>query len=135
MALILDTGAAYAWYDRDDKWHEPVRELVEAEPGSLILPSAVIPEIDYLLSSAIGFNAQLAFYQDLVAPAYVVTDLGKDGHRRVMDLNRDHRDLGLGFVDASVMATAETLGLGRVATTDRRHFGAVSLRLTLQLLP
>lgn len=41
----------------------------------------------------------------------------------------------LGFADAAVMATAEMLGIGRVATTDRRDFGAVALRLQLELLP
>ena len=31
----------------------------------------------------------------------------------------------LGFVDATVIAVAERLKLETIATTDRRHFGAV----------
>lgn len=35
------------------------------------------------------------------------------------------RDLGLGFVDATVIATAERVDAVEVLTTDRRHFSAV----------
>jgi predicted nucleic acid-binding protein len=51
----------------------------------------------------------------------------------------DRRDkyqaLRLGFVDAAVLAMAEHLKLGRIATTDRRHFNSVRLSVPLELLP
>ncbi len=34
----------------------------------------------------------------------------------------------LGLVDASIVATAERLGITRIATRDVRHFGAVALQ-------
>ena len=36
-----------------------------------------------------------------------------------------YRDFPLGTVDASVVACAERLGATRMATVDRRHFGAI----------
>ncbi len=41
------------------------------------------------------------------------------------DLVEQYADLGLGGTDASVAAIAGRLGIGRVATTDRRHFSVV----------
>ena len=38
---------------------------------------------------------------------------------------RKYSDLDLGFVDASVIATAERLDATEALTTDRRHFSAV----------
>jgi predicted nucleic acid-binding protein len=38
-------------------------------------------------------------------------------------------------VDASIIALAETLGLSRVATTDRRHFEPLAATFSLELLP
>jgi predicted nucleic acid-binding protein len=52
-----------------------------------------------------------------------------------LELNRKYQALRLGFVDAAVLTLAEDLGLGRIATTDRRHFGAVRLSIPLELLP
>jgi predicted nucleic acid-binding protein len=53
---------------------------------------------------------------------------------RVLELNRKYRDLRLGFVDAAVLVLAEELKLSRIATTDRRDFGAVKLALPIELL-
>jgi predicted nucleic acid-binding protein len=135
LSLVLDTGALYAWYDRDDRWHGAVRALLDADTGALIVPAAVIPEVDYLLGRAIGTEAQLALYDDLTISAFLVTDLDEAGYRRVLELNRRYRDLQLGFVDAAVMATVESLGIGRIATTDRRDFSAVNLEIEIELLP
>jgi predicted nucleic acid-binding protein len=45
-----------------------------------------------------------------------------------MEIDRRYADLGLGLVDGSVIALAETLGIRRLATRDVRHFAAVRLR-------
>ena len=43
----------------------------------------------------------------------------------------------MGFVDAALLAVVERLGEPKLATLDRRHFGAMKPRhvLNLQLLP
>jgi predicted nucleic acid-binding protein len=45
--------------------------------------------------------------------------------QRMAALVRQYADLGLGGTDAAVIATAERLGVTRVATVDRRHFTVV----------
>ena len=45
-----------------------------------------------------------------------------------MEVDRRFADLGLGLVDASVVALAESLGIRRLATRDIRRFAAVRLR-------
>jgi len=47
---------------------------------------------------------------------------------RVAELVSTYRDLSLGGIDASVVATAERLGIEQVATLDRRHFAVVRPR-------
>ena len=38
-------------------------------------------------------------------------------------------------VDAAVVAIAESLGLSRVATTDRRHFEPLAAALSIEIVP
>lgn len=135
MTLLLDTGAAYAYYDRDDSWHEAMRQVIDEEAGTLALPAVVIPEIDHLLGHRLGQSAQLALYDDIVEGVYLVVDLDMDRYRRVLELNRRYADLRLGFVDAAVAALSEQLGVRRLATTDRRHFPAIARDVPLDLLP
>lgn len=135
MTLLLDSGVVYAYYDADDRWHDPVRELLDDEGGPLVVPAVVIPEVDHLLGVRIGHAAQVALYEDLVAGVYLTVDLEADRYARVLDLNRRYSDLALGFVDAAVAALAEQLGLERLATTDRRHFPAITGDVALDLVP
>jgi len=46
---------------------------------------------------------------------------------RAMDIDREYRDVGLGLVDASIVADRGA-GVYRLATRDVRHFTAVRLR-------
>ena len=133
MAVLLDTGILYAYYDRRDTWHAAALELFGREQGGLVVPAPVIVEVDYLLGKRLGREPQMTFYRGLTEGNYFVVDLVGEGYERVLELNRQYADLNLGFVDAAVVVIAETLGLNRVATTDRRHFGVVGAGL--ELLP
>jgi predicted nucleic acid-binding protein len=52
----------------------------------------------------------------------------------IAETDRQYAALDLGFVDLSIIAIAESLGLTRIATTDRRDFGALEKYLSLTLL-
>jgi predicted nucleic acid-binding protein len=135
MSLLVDTGIAYAYYDRSDRWHEPARAVITGHHGGLILPSPVIPEVDHLLGHRLGVKARLTFYRAIVEGHYLVADLPQSSYLRVVELNRQFSDLELGFVDAAIVAMAEVLGLTRIATADRRHFEPVAAALGLALAP
>lgn len=135
MSLLLDTGIVYAYYDRSDRWHQRARALLQGEPHGLILPAPVIPEVDHLLGQRLGAKGRHTFYAGIVEGYYLVADLPTEAYGRVADLNRRFEDMELGFVDAAVIALAETLGVLRVATTDRRHFDPLAAALSIELLP
>lgn len=135
MALVLDTGVLYAYYDRSDSWHKRALALFRKEHGGLVLPALVIPEVDHLLGNRLGSAAQEIFYQAIIDGAYFVADLPHDKFARVLELNRQFAELDLGFVDAAVIAISESIGLPRIATTDRRDFEPVAAALSLTLLP
>lgn len=135
VAILLDTGIVYAYYDRSDAWHQRALRLLRSEEGGLIVPSPVIPEVDHLLGERLGAKARLVFYRGLVEGYYFVADLPREQYARVVELNRQFSELDVGFVDAAVVAIAEALGLSRVATTDLRDFGPMARALTLELLP
>jgi uncharacterized protein len=135
MSVLLDSGILYAYYDRSDSWHDRARTLMQAEQHGLILPAPVVPEVDHLLGHRLGARSRFTFYQGIVGGYYLIADLPTAAYSRVADLNRQFDDLDLGFVDAAIVALAETLGLSRIATADRRHFAPLAVALSLELLP
>ena len=135
MAVLLDTGILYAYYDRRDAWHERSVDIARRDEGQLIVPAPVIPEVDHLLGRRLGPDARLVFYRGLAEGYYFVADLPRDGYARVADLNRQFANLTLGFVDAAIVAIGEALDLRRIATTDRRDFEPLATALSLVLVP
>ena len=135
MSLLLDTGALYAYYDRSDNWHAKMVALIRKEARGLIVPAPVIPEVDYLLGARLGAASRSVFYSGIIGNHFFVADLPRAAYVRVAQIDAQFADLALGFVDASIVALAESLKARRVATTDRRHFTPLASAFSLELLP
>lgn len=133
--IVADTGALVALIDADDRHHGSLRALFEEDPDAWVVPWAVLPEVDYLLATRVGRLAQQAFLADLAEGAYHVEWGRLEDLERARELDARHSSLGLGLVDAAVIALAERLGAGAIATLDLRHFGAVEIGGGPRLLP
>ena len=65
MALIADSGAIYALYDARDRHHAAVTAALDEESETIIVPMAILAEIDYLLRVRIGSRAVLRFLEGI----------------------------------------------------------------------
>jgi predicted nucleic acid-binding protein len=125
VALILDTGPLLAALDAADPDHAACAALLVDADEDLVVPGLVLAELDYWCHERLGVDAWLVFLEDVVRGAYRVEPPALVDLERCAALQRRYADLGLGVVDASVVALAERLGERRVATLDHRHFAVV----------
>jgi predicted nucleic acid-binding protein len=133
--IVADTGAMVALIDRSEDYHRVLKGLYDDDPDAWVLPWAILPEIDYLIASHLGRKAQDAFFAD-VADGTLSIEWGRDEDLAAAQrIHTRYRSLGLGLVDAVVIATAERLGADAIATFDLRHFGAVPIKGNPRLLP
>jgi predicted nucleic acid-binding protein len=133
--IVVDTGAMIALIDRDDKHHETIKAIYEADPDAWLLPWAILPEVDYLLGTHVSRKAEEAFLKDLADGGYRV-EWGEDADvEAAQRIAHQHRALALGLVDASVIAITERLRAKAIVTVDVRHFGAVRIAGNPKLLP
>jgi len=123
MPLLVDTGVVFALADRSDAWHVRVRDHVKSSGEALLAPAMILPEVAYLLRRRVGADAELAFARALADGELSVENLTARDWRRSAALMEEYE--WLGFVDATIVAVAERLKVRTLATTDRRHFGAV----------
>lgn len=128
MTVIADTGPLYALVDADDEWHERAVEWWRANREPIVVPVCVLPEVCYLLQARISLEAESAFIRAVAKGEFIVEPLEPEDITRAAMLMGKYADLGLGFVDATVIATAERLDVTEVLTADRRHFSAVRPR-------
>jgi hypothetical protein len=135
--MVLDTSGLFAAIDAGQRQHEEVRQALEADPGPFLLSPFVLAEIDYLLGTRVGVDAQLALLDEVARGAYQLESFGAEDVELAGRLVRRYRDLRIGLADASLVVLAERAGTNRILTLDERHFRALrSLRgRRLKLLP
>lgn len=122
---VFDTGVLFASLDRTDTHHNECAALLSGRNEDLIVPEPVVVEIDWLARSRGIPTATVTFLDSIAQGEGVLCRLSIDDYRRVSQLLVRYRDLGLSFVDATVVAVAERLGEQVIATLDRRHFSVV----------
>ena len=121
-AALVDTGIVYALADKGDAWHSRAMESVGGFQGRLIVPLSVIPEACYLLNAYLGPSAEIAFLDALLHREMSVEPVTTPDIARAAAILKRYTDANIGFVDASLVAVAERLGITTILTTDRRHF-------------
>lgn len=78
-----------------------------------------------MLENRLGPAAEERFVSLVSSGRIEIVDLILADYRRVLALIRKYSDLGLGFVDASIVAVAERRRISTVATLNRRDFAVV----------
>jgi hypothetical protein len=126
--ILIDAGPLYAMADRDDDWHSRVVEFLERSRDELVIPVAVLPEAAYLLATHLGSEAERQLVRSVVNGEMAVEELTPHDLRRALELLTRYEAARIGFVDATVVATAERLKITRILTTDRRDFALVRPR-------
>lgn len=125
MALIADSGAIYALYDARDRYHSAVAHVIDNERGAIIVPMAILAEIDYLLRIRLGSRALLRFLEGISVGGFSLEPFTSHDLNNCQRLLETYADLDIGLADAAVIATAGRLGTRRILTLDERHFRVV----------
>jgi predicted nucleic acid-binding protein len=123
--IVLDTGGLYAAIDANEELHgRCVAALVAARPPRVISPF-VLAELDYLVGSRVGHQAQLSLLEEVVCGAYRLEPFDSDDSDRAKRIMERYADLRIGLADASVVVLAQRHRTLDLLCTDERHFRAL----------
>ena len=110
--IVCDTSGLLAAYDQEEPDGPAVRALLDAETGTLIVSPFVLAELDYMLLSRAGIQAELTLLTDLADDVYQVAAFTAEDAKRVAMLAERHADLKLGMADAHTMVLAARSATG-----------------------
>lgn len=135
--IVLDTSGLLAAIDSSQRRHESTRRALDSDPGPLLLSPFVLAELDYLLSTRVGIDAETLLLTDVAEGAYRLENFGPEDVGTAIELIDRYRKLGIGLADASIVVIAARAGTDRILTLDERHFRAIRpLRgRTFQIVP
>jgi uncharacterized protein len=120
--LVCDTSGLIAYFDASDAHSGAVTSAIEADPGPFVVSPYVVAELDYLLATRRGVNAQLAALRELTGGAWTLPCCDDNEVRRAGDVVERYRDQNIGIADASMVILAGRFKTDRILTLDHRHF-------------
>ncbi|MGD1903406.1 MAG: type II toxin-antitoxin system VapC family toxin [Geitlerinemataceae cyanobacterium] len=118
----MDTGFVVALLNDRDRNHQAAARTY-SQQGVIAMSQTVLSEAAYMLRLRTNRDRVVQWLRAFRVSRYQVTPVTQVDLDRVADILEQYRDSRIDFVDASVMAVAERLGVCRILTLDRRDFG------------
>ena len=123
--IVADTSALLALFNRREPAYEAVRAAVGAEVEPMVVSPYVVAELDYLVGTRLGIDAELAVLAELAGGAYHLASMPAEQIERARSVVERYRDLRIGLADASLVVLADQYDTRALLTLDRRHFDAL----------
>ncbi len=126
--IIADTSGLLALFNTREPAHAAVRAVVEQEPQPMVVSPYVVAELDHLVATRMGVDAELAVLAELAGGAYHLAHLAADDLASARSVVERYRDQALGLADASLVVLAARFETRSILTLDHRHFSVVRPR-------
>jgi hypothetical protein len=123
--ILLDTSGLLAAIDASQPHHRAAAAALRANTGPRLLSPFVLAELDYLLATRVGVDAEVALLGEVAAGAYRLETFSADDVNAARSIVERYRDLDIGLADASIVVLADRYAAWDVLTLDERHFRAL----------
>ncbi|MDR1634955.1 MAG: PIN domain-containing protein [Bifidobacteriaceae bacterium] len=125
--MIVDTSALMAFFHTGEPQHEAVSALLTGAREPLVVSPCVLAELDYLVATRVGAQAEAQVLRALAGPAWTLAPVTAEQLDAATDLVEQYADFPVGLTDALNVVLADTHKTRRIATLDRRHFSVLRL--------
>ena len=123
--IILDTSGVLSAIDAGQRHHAAAAAVLGAENEPAVLSPFVLAEIDYLLATKVGVEAEVAFLGEVASGAYRLAPFNAEDVAAAVGLVERYRDQNIGLTDASIVVLAHRHETNRLLSLDERHFRVV----------
>ena len=123
--IVIDTSGLPAAIASAQQQHAAARDVLRDAGVPLVLSPFVLAELDYLLQTRIGSQAQLAFFHEVERGAYRLEPFSASDFTEAIKIMERYADLEVGLADASIVVLCNRHDTSAILTLDERHFRAV----------
>ena len=120
--IIADTSGLIAFFSEFGPQHDAVAGWVQSNDSVMVVSPYVVAEVDYLVATRKGVDAELAVLAELSGGAYELARMYAGDVAAATRVVERYRDLGIGIADASLAVLAQRYRTRTILTLDRKHF-------------
>jgi hypothetical protein len=114
--ILIDTGPLIALFDKDDKYHNDIKDFIKKNRFKFVSTTAVVTEVTHMLD--FNINAQIGFLEWIIREGLVLHEISLKEIIRVIELCKKYQDRPMDFADATIVVAAEQTGLREVISID-----------------
>ena len=123
--IIADTSGLIAFFSESGHQHERVASWLDKNDDVMVVSPYVMAELDYLVATRKGVDAELAVLAELSGGAYELATMPTEDVATAQRVIARYRDLGVGLADASMVVLAQRYGTRTILTLDHKHFSVL----------
>ncbi len=123
--IIADTSGLIAFFSESGHQHERVASWLDKNDDVMVVSPYVMAELDYLVATRKGVDAELAVLAELSGGAYELATMPTEDVVTAQRVIGRYRDLGVGLADASMVVLAQRYGTRTILTLDHKHFSVL----------
>jgi len=117
---LIDAGPLLALFNKNDKYHEKIKEFIKNYKGLLTTSWPVITEVCHMLDFNIG--AQIDFLKWIKLGGLKVEDIETEEIDIIIELSEKYSDIPMDLADATLIIISERLGIKEIITIDSDYY-------------
>jgi len=113
---LIDAGPLIALFNRNDKYHQKIKDFIKTYDGVLTTSWPVVTEVCHMLD--FNINAQIDFLKWVKLGGIRIEDIKSTDIERIIQLSEKYSDIPMDLADASLVIISERLKIKEIITID-----------------
>lgn len=115
-AILIDAGPLIALFDKDDRYHTAIKEVVRKGRFKFVTTTAVMTEVTHMLD--FNVRVQIHFLKWVMNEGAILHQITQHDLGRIVELTEKYGDKPMDFADATLVVAAEKTGIRRIISID-----------------
>ena len=117
---LIDAGPIIALFNKNDKYHEKIKNFLKNYDGKLTSTWPVVTEVSHMLD--FNVQTQIDFLTWIQLGGVSIVNVEKDDIGRIIELSEKYSDLPMDLADASLVVLSEKLKIKQIITIDSDYY-------------
>lgn len=117
---LIDAGPLIALFNKNDKYHNLIKDFIKNYKGILSTTWPVITEVSHMLD--FNIKTQIDFLTWIQLGAVQVEDIDNTDLKRIIELSKKYSDVPMDLADASLVVLSEKLNVKKIITIDSDYY-------------
>lgn len=119
-STLIDAGPIIALFNKNDKYHEKIKEFLKNYKGILLSTWPVVTEVSHMLD--FNVQTQIDFLTWINLGGVVIENISIEDISRIIELSRKYSDVPMDLADSSLVVLSEKKNIKEIITIDSDYY-------------